>query len=342
MKNITIKEIAERAGVSKATVSRVLNNTKPVSEEVRQKVLEVIEDTNFVPSALGRSLSLKKSHLIGVVIPDMANPVFSRIIAGMEPYIRDKNYSLLITATDFNIEIGIKHIKILNDKSVDGLIFLAGMMNDALVDTLKAFKKPVVVIGSDMCGEDFPVIEIDNRRAAYDATQYLLNLGHKKIGMIRGPIGDRYAGRERYKGFKKALEESKLFNETFVVEGNYSFDHGYNGMLALLTRNSFPTAVFCANDLMAIGAIKCALDNGLSVPEQISIMGFDDVEIAQMYNPTLSTIRQPFEEKGLLAIEKLINRIESKDNDSKHMASVTLPYELVIRKSTRSPGNMGR
>lgn len=336
MKPITINEIAKRAGVSKATVSRVLNDTKPVSPEIKQKVLDVIKDTNFVPSALGRSLSLKKSHLIGVIIPDLANPVFSRIISGMESYIRNKSYSLLITATDFNIDTGIKHIKILNEKAIDGLIFLAGSMNAELVETLSAFNKPVVVIGSDIGSDDIPVIEIDNFKASYDATQYLINLGHKRIAMIRGPLSDRYAGRERFKGFEAAMNENGLFNPQLVVEGLYAFDHGYSGMLSILMRSPMPTAVFCANDLMAIGGIKCALDNGLSVPDHISFMGFDDVDIAQMYNPTLSTVKQPFEEKGLLAIEQLIYRIE-KDEESLLKQSVILPHQIIIRQSTKRP-----
>lgn len=336
MEKITINEIAKRSGVSKATVSRVINNSKPVSDEVRKKVMAVIESTNFVPSALGRSLSLKKSHLIGVIIPDLANPVFSRIIAGMESHIRTKNYSLLITATDFNIDTGIRHIQILNEKAIDGLIFLAGAMNEELIQALNTFHKPVVVIGSDIDSDTIPVIEIDNKKAAYDATTYLVSIGHKNIAMIRGPLSDRYAGRERFVGYQEALMEKGLYQTDLVVEGKYSFDHGYQAMKRLLTLKPLPTAVFCANDLMAIGAMKCVFDEGLRVPNDISLVGFDDVEIARMYNPTLTTIHQPFEEKGLQAIERLIDMIKQQnDNIEPPVAElVILPHELVIRQST--------
>jgi len=336
VEKVTINEIAKRSGVSKATVSRVINNSKPVSDEVRQKVMAVIESTNFVPSALGRSLSLKKSHLIGVIIPDLANPVFSRIIAGMESYLRSKNYSLLITATDFNIDTGIRHIQILNEKAIDGLIFLAGAMNEELIQALNTFHKPVVVIGSDIDSDTIPVIEIDNKKAAYDATVYLVSIGHKNIAMIRGPLSDRYAGKERFIGYQEALMESGLYQTHLVVEGKYTFDHGYNAMKRLLVSKPLPTAVFCANDLMAIGAMKCAFDEGFKVPADISFIGFDDVEIAKMYNPTLTTIHQPFEEKGLQAIERLIDMIKLY-NDKKEASFaelVILPHKLVVRQST--------
>jgi len=336
VKKITINEIAKRSGVSKATVSRVINNSKPVSDEVRQRVMTEIEKANFVPNALGRSLSLKKSHQIGVIIPDLANPVFSRIIAGMESYIRSENYSLLITATDFNIDTGIKHIQILNEKAIDGLIFLAGAMNEELIKELNAFHKPVVVIGSDLDSETIPIIEIDNKKAAYDAASYLLSLGHKKIAMIRGPLSDRYAGRERFLGYQEALIEKGFYQKNLVVEGKYSFGHGYQAMKVLLDKKTLPTAVFCANDLMAIGAMKCSIDKGLKLPEDISFMGFDDVEIARMYNPTLTTIHQPFEEKGLQATKKLINMIKDQ-NDKKDKGKsdfVVLPHELIVRQST--------
>ena len=145
---VTINEIAKRAGVSKATVSRVLNNSKPVSEEIKKRVLAVIEDTNFKPNAVARSLSLKKSHLIGIIIPDLSNPVFSRIIAGIESYIRNLDYSLLITATDFDIEMKIQHIHILKDKGVDGLILVTDHGNSEFYEAMLAFGKPIVMVGS--------------------------------------------------------------------------------------------------------------------------------------------------------------------------------------------------
>ncbi len=337
MKKITINEIAEIAGVSKATVSRVLNNSKPVSDDIRKKVTDAIEVTNFVPSALGRGLSLNKSHLIGVIIPDLANPVFSRIIAGIESAIRHKDYALLITATDFSKENSIRHIQILHEKSVDGLIFLAGAMDQDLTQALENFSKPVVVIGSDIDSDLIPVVEIDNQLAAYEAVKYLMSIGHREIAMITGPMNDRYAGMERFKGFKKAMDEQGYYNDELVTQGRYAFKHGYGGMQEILSKKKLVTAVFCANDLMAIGAMKYCLDQGIKVPEDIAFMGFDDVDISKMYHPTLSTVRQPFEEKGRTAIELLMGLIRCKkvDSDKCQRENVILPHELVFRGSTK-------
>ena len=332
MKN-TINEIAERAGVSKATVSRVLNNSKPVSDEVKKRVLEVIEASNFKPNAVARSLSMRKSHLIGIILPDLSNPVFSRIIAGIESAIRDKDYSLLITATDFNIDMKIKHIQILKDKGVDGLILVTDHGNEEFFKAMIDFNKPIVMIGSDSTVDTIPVVKIDNYQAACDATNYLIDCGHKEIAMIRGPLSDPQSGKERFEGFKDTLMKHNLYEASLVEEGWYAFDDGYKGMARLLDKNRPISAVFCACDLMAVGAMKYTMSQGLKVPEDISFIGFDDVDVARMYNPALSTVKQPFEMKGKLSIETLIKMIEKKELHPININHV-LTHQLVIRDST--------
>ncbi len=330
---ITIKEIAELAGVSKATVSRVLNNSKPVSEDVRQRVLEVIDNTKFKPNAVARSLSLNKSNLIGIILPDLSNPVFSRIIAGIESDLREHHYSLLITATDFDVNMKIRHIQLLKEKGVDGLILVTDHGNDAFQNALKSFGKPVVMIGSESSLNSVPVVRIDNYKAASEAVQYLIDLGHKKIGMIRGPLSDPYSGKRRFEAYKDLLETNNCYDPGMVVEGWYSFDDGYAGMTTLLKRSPVPTAVFCSSDLMAIGAMKCAIDQGYKVPEEIAFVGFDDVQISKMYNPSLTTVRQPFEDKGKMAIKQLIEMIET-PNYMPEERVFTLSHRLIVRQST--------
>ena len=332
---ITIREIAERAGVSKATVSRVLNNSKPVNEDIKKRVMEVIESTNFKPNAVARSLSLKKSHLIGIIIPDLSNPVFSRIIAGIESAIRNLDYSLLITATDFNIEMKIQHMQILKDKGVDGLILVTDHGNETFFNAMLEFKKPIVMIGSDSAVDAIPVVKINNYKAACEAAQYLISLGHKKIGMIRGPLTDPHSGYERFMGFRDTLMKAGIFDESRIAEGWYTFDDGYKGLSKILKASPDITALFCACDLMAVGAMKYATEKGNRVPDDISVLGFDDVEIARMYNPSLSTVRQQFEEKGRLSIETLIHMIENKD-EFKPVKSHILTHELILRESTKS------
>lgn len=330
---ITIKEIAEKAGVSKATVSRVLNNSKPVNDDIKKRVLEVIETTNFKPNAVARSLSMKKSHLIGIIIPDLSNPVFSRIISGIEAAIRNRDYSLLITATDFNIDMKIQHIQILKDKGVDGLILVTDHGNEAFFDAMLDFKKPIIMIGSDSTVESIPTIKIDNYKASCEATQFLIKAGYKNIGMIRGPLTDPHSGFERFMGFRDTMMRAELYDEKLIVEGWYSFDEGYKGMKKLLSSNPAIEAVYCACDLMAVGAMKYATESGLRIPEDIGFLGFDDVDIARMYTPSLSTVKQPFEQKGKLAIETLIDMIENKEAH-KPVANQVLSHELIIREST--------
>lgn len=334
---ITINEVAKRANVSKSTVSRVINNTKPVSEEVRKRVLAVIKSTNFKPNATARSLSLKKSHLIGLILPDLSNTVFSRVISGIETFMRDKDYHLLITATDFNIDMKIEHIQILKDKGVDGLILVTDHGNEEFYQAMLDFKKPIIMIGSDSTIDSIPVVKIDNYKAAADATNYLLELGHNKIGMIRGPLIDPQSGKERFEGYRDTLLEKELYNELFVMEGWYSFDDGYDCMTKILLKDVRPTAIFCACDLMAVGAMKCAMDRGYKIPEQISFLGFDDVDIARMYNPALSTIRQPFEEIGKIAIKELIMMIENKlfYETGELIGNHILQHQLMVRNSTK-------
>jgi LacI family transcriptional regulator len=334
---MTINEIAKQAGVSKATVSRVLNQSKSVSEDVRSRVQGVIDVHNFKPSALARSLSIQKSHLIGIILPDLSNPVFSRMISGMESYIRDQDYSLLIMATDFKVENKISHIEIFKDKGVDGLILVTDHCTSALTEALRVFNKPTVIIGAETDIEHIPVIRIDNYSAAREATRYLINLGHKRIAMIRGPLDDPQSGGARFEGYRDVLMENNLYDERLVVQSWYAFDEGYHAMESLLRKEVMPTAVFCACDLIAIGAMKCAMVNGFSVPRQISFVGFDDVEIARMYTPTLTTVRQPFEQKGRLAVEKLIDKIENPSNEAHlNFERMVLDYQFVVRESARS------
>lgn len=338
---ITIKEIAEQAGVSKATVSRVINQSKSVSEDVRIRVQAVIDSHQFKPSAIARGLSIKKTHLIGIILPDLSNPVFSRMIAGMEANIRDQAYSLLIMATDFKVEKKIQLIDILRDKGVEGLILVTDHGTQVLFDALKSFGRPTVIIGAETPLPEIPVIRIDNYRAAREAVQYLVNLGHQKVAMIHGPMDDPQSGLARYLGYKDVLEENGIFDDRLTVESWYSFEQGYHAMSKLLTKSTLPTAVFCACDLIAIGAMKAAMENGIQVPQQMAFVGFDDVDLAKMYNPTLTTVRQPFEEKGRLAVKELIDLIEQQAR-GELLAPVScrvLPHEFITRESTRTKLN---
>ncbi len=327
----TINDIAKMAGVSKATVSRVLNNSKPVSSDVRQKVMAVIEQTGYQPSSVARSLTTRRTNLIGVVIPDVSNPVFSKIIEGIESEANKNDYNILLCNSRYNEEKELKYLDILKDKEVDGIILNSYHASSRVAKKLQDLGKPTVLVGTQLDQTDFPVVRIDNEKAAYEAVGYLIKSGHEKIGMIHGPKDDPIAGKTRLKGYRQALENANIkVQTTLLVEGHFKLEDGYQGAQALVKSNPEMTAIFCANDEMAIGAIKGLTDIGRKVPEEIAVVGFDDIDIARIYSPALTTVSQPFRQKGKSAMAAILSLI-----DGKKVSQVLIhPHELIIREST--------
>jgi LacI family transcriptional regulator len=327
----TIKDIAKMAGVSKATVSRVLNNSKPVSSDVRQKVMAVIDQTGYQPSSVARSLTTRRTNLIGVVIPDVSNPVFSKIIEGIESEANKNDYNILLCNSRYNEDKELKYLDILKDKEVDGIILNSYHASAKVAKKLEAIGKPTVLVGTQLDQTPFPVVRIDNEKAAYEAVTYLVESGHAHIGMIHGPKNDPIAGTTRLKGYQQALEDANLkLKVTLLIEGHFKLEDGYQGAQALVQLNPEITAIFCANDEMAIGAIKGLTDIGRKVPEEISVLGFDDIDIARIYSPALTTVSQPFREKGKCAMAAILSLIQGE-----RVSQVLIhPHELIIREST--------
>jgi len=326
----TISDIAKMAGVSKATVSRVLNNSKPVSSEVRNKVMHVIEETGFKPSALARGLATKETKLIGVVIPDVANPIFSELVKGMEEEANNSGYNVLLCNTYLDQSKEMQYLQVLKDKEVDGIIFLTTHETEEQVKFFKSFSKPVVT-DRKFKQMDLPSVGVNDFEASYEAVNYLINLSHSRIAMVRGPIQDQSHGSNRYLGYIKAMEDNDLeIDETRILEGDFTVKAGYEAMGKLLAVKKSPSAVFFANDLMAVGGIRCIVDSGLQVPEDISVIGFDDIPIASMFIPSLTTVKQPTFEVGIKMMEKVVHLIRGKE-DEKHSVFET---KLMLRNST--------
>lgn len=329
---VTISDIAKLSGVSKATVSRVINGSKPVSPEVKAKVMKVIDETGFKPSSLARSLSKQETKLIGIVIPDVSNPVFSELVKGMEEESNDSGYNILLCNTYLNHDKELKYLEILQDKEVDGIIFLTTDEIQEQVDFFKKFGKPVVTVDRVFKTMDIPSVGVDDYEASFKAVNYLINMAHKRIAMVRAPLDDQSHGFQRYKGYREAMEKHGLeIASDWVVEGDFSVKAGYNAMMQLLSASEPPTAVFFANDLMAVGGIRCISDNGMKVPDDISVMGFDDIPIASMFIPSITTTQQPTAEIGKQAMEKLVKLIKGEEVE-RHS---TFPTQLVLRNSTK-------
>ncbi|MTI69124.1 MAG: LacI family transcriptional regulator [Firmicutes bacterium] len=328
----TIKDIAKLAGVSKASVSRVLNGSKPVSDDIKQRVLKVIEETGYKPSSIARSLVSKKTNLIGLLIPDISNPFYSELVKGMVEVANKHDYNILLLNSFHDPNKEIEFLEILKDKQVDGLIFMTDNFTKEHINFFKDYDKPTVTVNRKLKEYDFPNVDIDNFKAGFDATKYLIELGHKRIAIIRAPLSDETAGVKRFEGYKKALEKYNIpFDENLVKEGDFKAKSGFISTEEFLKLDNPPTAIFTVNDEMACGVIKRVIKGKLKVPEDISVIGFDDIPIANNFIPSITTIKQPISEMGKKATKILYNMIKGENIVNKDFL---LPHKLVIREST--------
>lgn len=328
---VTISDVAKLANVSTATVSRVLSNSGNVKKETTEKVLEAIQKLNYQPNVLARQLRKLETKTILVVVPDITNTFFSKILRGIERVAIENDYEVLLGDTGNDVERERGYLDILRQKKADGMILLTARLESHLLEEM-AGEFPVVLACEYLEGSTIPTVSIDNISSARKATEYLINLGHRRIGFISGPL-NVILSRDRLKGFRQAMAQHNIPIESFLVqEGDFSFESGYNMMMKFLALDQPPTAVFAANDEMAIGAIKAIKSKGLHVPDDISVVGFDDIKFASIYEPALTTISQPMFEIGKKAMELLIKLI-NKDQLEKNQ--YILEDQLVIRETCK-------
>lgn len=335
---ITIKEIAKEAGVSIATVSMIINNKdKTITEATRLRVLDVVNKYNYIPNAMAGSLVTQRTQLIGLILPDITNPFFPYIARGAEDKAKEAGYSIIFCNTDDNIESEEKYIKMLTNKTVDGIIIAHSSNSEKTPEMLKKCKVPIILIDRDfnslnICGK----VLVNNFEGAYDGVNYLINKGYKKIAYLSGPLKTMTAS-DRLKGYEKALRDNGInVDKKLIKNGYYKIDWGRAGINELLLENVKFDAIFCGNDLIAIGAIKELKNNGFIIPKDIAVMGFDDIYLAALTEPPLTTIRQPNYQMGYMAMELLLKNLEnSKDLHNKcDLETVTLKASLIKRDST--------
>ena len=328
----TIQDVAKMAGVSVATVSRVLNNSPLVCEKTRENVWKTIKNLDYKPNLLGRNLRRIETRMILVLLPNISNPFYSRVVKGIEDVARENGYNIMLCNTDSRPERESVYLQLLRNRLADGVIFMAPELGPGeLSDIGRSF--PVVQCCEYKEGAMVSQISIDNFSAAYKAVEYLIGLGHKRIGLITcknnfvSTIG-------RKEGYKRAMEDSGLiFDPGLVKYGNYSFKSGIKAAKQfLLMKENSPTAVFAISDVMAIGAIRGFKEKGVNVPGDISVMGFDGISYAEMYNPALTTISQPQYELGCESMRLLLMHIKGEVIGPRNMI---LEHKPVIRESTR-------
>lgn len=323
----TINEVAKLAGVSKATVSRVLNK-RPVNEETRRKVMNAIRELNYQPNAQARGLSLRQARIIGLIAPDFQGVFYGPVVMGIEQVLQRNDFNLIVSRVQSK---EYQLAKMLKEKKVDGLIIATPRrIGEKAILALKKDNFPIVVIDGNV-GEQVSSVEINSYLGAFQATEHLIKLGHTRIGVISGPSSYKEI-QERLLGYKDALQKYNLpFEQELVSEGgDYLLASGEREMAGLLALPSPPTAVFAFSDLMAIGAIHCLLKKGLSVPKDMAVVGFDDSFVAQTFYPPLTTVRQPMLEMGVVAARKMLAMLSGEETEVTH---VVLQTSLVVRAS---------
>lgn len=331
--NVTIKDVARIAKVSVATVSRVINGSKPVSDEARERVLKVIEETSFKPNIMARGLAKKRSNMIGVIITDIMNVYFSQMVAAIEKTANYYNYSTILCSSHVDETKEIENFHLLTEKGVDGIIFtLHSKVQEKVLNFIERTDIPTVSLDKMCLGT--VSIGVDNQKEMYQMTKYLISIGHTHIAYIGGRSDADTTGILRSEGHRKALQESGIFlKQTMFVDGDFKIESGYNACEKLLMFNEQITAIVCACDEMAFGAMNCLIDRGLSVPGDISVAGFDDIALCKYTRPKLTTVHQPITEIGELAAKTIISHsANGKKTAEKH---VILKGGLVIRDSTR-------
>ncbi len=329
---VTIKDIAKEAGVSITTVSRVINNkTEGVGEETRERILKIIDEKGYTPNYIARGLVLKKTQVVGVIIPDIMNPFFPEIIRGVEDTAAKHGYNIILCNTDSKWDKEKEYIKLLIDKYVDGIIYTGSMQSDREnIEELMDSSIPFVFLDRFVHVDGASYVCDDGVAGMYEMVSYLIEEGHRNIAYISG-ARESSTARDRLEGYKKALIDHGIpFNPELVVHGDYKMSSGKLGMGELLKLPYQFTAVACANDLMAVGALDTLHEKGIEVPKEISITGYDDIYLAGMTYPKLTTMAQAKYSLGVQAMKLLVELMDGKSTGAEE---IVLRPRLVVRDS---------
>jgi LacI family transcriptional regulator len=342
----TLEEIAQVAGVSRSTVSRVINNEPNVRQEVRQRVWQVVDEMGYHPNVAARSLVSRRSQTLGVIIPETVNtvfvdPFFPQVLRGTADAANESKYYLMLSMVSQPLEEDF-YRRALRSQMLDGVVIVSSRVGDPLIPRLLQDHIPFVTIGRRLHHPDVSYVDADNVRGARMATEHLLQHGRRRVATITGP-SNMVPGLDRREGYRAALREAGLpINENLVAEGDFTEAGGYAAVEQLLPLE--PDAVFVASDLMAVGALRALRQAGRRVPDDVALVGFDDAPVAAYTNPPLTTVRQPIYDLGVTAIKLLLRLLET---ETEGPLRTILATELVVRASCgvtgqgRSTGDQG-
>ncbi|EGQ7681484.1 substrate-binding domain-containing protein [Vibrio parahaemolyticus] len=330
----TMKDIAKLAGVSTSTVSHVINKTRFVSEEISERVNNAAKELNYyAPSALARSLKVNRTKTIGMLVTTSTNPFFGEVVKGVERSCYHKGYSLILCNTEGDNERMRQSINTLLQKRVDGLILMCSSLEGERIDVFERYPDiPVVVMDWGPMLFTSDKIQDNSLRGGYLAAKYLIDCGHTEIGCITGPL-IKHQAQMRYEGYKRAMNEAGLeFNANWIIESDFECEGGYQAFKKMAERGTLPSSIFVSNDMMAMGVINAANELSIKVPDDLSIIGYDDIHIAKFMSPSLTTIHQPKYRLGQAAVETLVRRLDDKSNEAQ---VVQLEPTLVVRNSVK-------
>ncbi|KIL49800.1 LacI family DNA-binding transcriptional regulator [Jeotgalibacillus soli] len=327
----TIKDIAEIAKVSRTTVSRVINDTGYVSDDARERVLQAIKRTGYIPSEYAKSLRTKQTKVIGVILPKISTETVSRMVSGITEELSHYGYQVLLANTNLDPVLEIDYLKLLKARQVDGIILVATNVSDALIKEIHKLTIPFAVLGQEIPG--VTSIHYDDYQAAYDITRHVIKKGHTSIGFIGVPEADQAVGYERKRAFIQAMRDHALpLNEHWIQEAKFDIDSGNEAIKRMFeSRDKLaPTAVIAVTDRLAIGAMQYLKERGLSIPHDIGITGMGNSELSRYVTPPLTTIHYHYKTAGEEVARIILDKIDGKNNDEKKSA---LSYRLIERDS---------
>ncbi len=340
-RSVTLRDVAEHCDVSIATVSAVVNRATWVSEETRQRVQGVVDGLGYRPNQLARGLKTRRGYAVGVIVSDLTNPFFTEIVRGLSHALRETGNSLLLCDSDHQFEIGDLNLRMLFEGHVVGVVLVGDTVRE---DTLRAYTRrqrrvPVIAIERDYDIDGVSCLLTDSEQGAYTITRHLIDQEFKRIAMITGPHegpgSTTYGRAQRVDGYRRALREAgRVVDARLVAEGNFRYSGGREAMQRLLSVSDRPDAVFASNDMMALGAMEAAREAGLRVPDDIALAGWDDISVAALMTPALTTVAMPKRQLGAAAAELLIRQIPHGANHEE--VRQKFPVDLVVRQSSLS------
>lgn len=335
----SIKDVAREANVSIATVSRVLNDIDVVNEDTKKRVIEAIKKLGYRPNIVARSLKTQRTKTIGILVPDISSGFYPEIVRGAEDVSNIYDYNVILCNSDFDSEKEKEYLRVLSEKMVDGVIYMSSSLEGEILNLINELSLKTILVETKDKEESLPSVTIDNIKATYEATKHLINKGLKKIAFVGVTKDTMNAWSDRYIGYENAMKDSNLqIDEDLVFLNNLKVKSGYDAVEKFESLNKRCEAVVCASDEIAMGVINGFRDRGINVPENVSVIGFNNNAFASVFYPKLTTINQPSYDMGSVAMRmliKMLSKKQSEQDETKEKSQYVLDYSLIERESCK-------